>query len=149
MPANTNPIFPVAPFVGFSDLSAVTAVATRAPTADATLVAATTQYKLLAAPSTNGIRIDAIEVQACSTAIGAATVSQLVQVWLSNATTAYLIDEINTSAVTPSTTVASFTGTKSYSNLVVPATYKLWVSTTITTTAATTALSVIAYGGAY
>lgn len=148
MAVTATPIFVQSPFVAITSLAAQTACTTRAPTATASLAAA--NIVQLTNTSTNGLRIDSIQVQACSSAIGATTAAQLVQVWMHDGTTAYLIDEITVSAQTPSATAAAFVATKTYTNpIVVPATYKLYVSTTVTTTASTTALQVIASGGSY
>ena len=147
MAVTATPIFAQAPYIKSTSLAAAAACTTRAPTATASLAAA--NIVELTPVSTNGLRIDAIEVNACSSAIGATTAAQLVGVWVWDGTTAYLIDEIIVSAQTPSTTAAAFTITKQYSNLVLPAAFKLFVSTTVTTTASTTALQVTCFGGSY
>jgi hypothetical protein len=103
----------------------------------------------LCSTSTNGRRIDAIQINAISSAIGAATAAQIVQIWAWDGTNAYLIDEISVSALTPSTTAVAFVSSKSYTTLVLPAAFKLFASTTVTTTAATTALQVTVFGGDY
>jgi hypothetical protein len=64
-------------------------------------------------------------------------------------TTAYVVDEFVISAITPSTTAPAFRVEKDYSNLVLPPAFALYISTSVTTTAATTALSVQAFGGTY
>jgi len=61
-------------------------------------------------------------------------------------TTAYLIKEIITTLVTPSTTVASYNSGPVSLNVVLPPAFSLYVSTSITTTASTTALSISAFG---
>lgn len=147
MSANTVPIYPAGPVIGRCSLAAATACTTRAPTAAGSLAGA--NILALLGTSTNGQRVDKIEVQACSSSITATTAAQVVGIWLSDGTTAYLIEEILVSALAPSTTAVAFTTSKSYSNLVLPATWSLYASTTVTTTASTTALSVIAFGGAY
>lgn len=147
MAANTAPIFPLVPYAVVGNLSAATACTTRGPTATAGLAAA--NITQLCDTSTNGRRIDKIAVTASSTSITAPTAAQLVGIWMWDGTTAFLIDEIVVSALTPSTTVAAFTTSKTYSNLVLPAAYKLYMSTTVTTTASTTALTVAVYGGDY
>lgn len=150
MPVTATPIFAQAPYIRTASLAAVSACTTRAPTADASMTSTPVFGVALTPVSTNGLRIDSIEVQAVSTAIGAATVAQTVLIWLSDGTTAYVIDEIAVSAVTPSATTPAFTTTKTYATpLAIPATYKLFVSTTVATTASTTALAVTAFGGAY
>jgi len=147
MPAGTAPIFPATPYAVTASLAAATACTTRGPTATASLAGA--NILILVPVSTNGIRVDVIQVKACSTSFVSATVAQTVTIWLWDGTTAYPIDELLVTAVTPSTTVASFTTSKSYTNLVLPLTFALYMSTSITTTAATTALAVCAFGGSY
>lgn len=153
MAANTSPIYPVSPLTSTwaASLAAVTACTTRAPTSHATVSGGgSPNYCVALVPtSTNGARIDTIKVQACSTSITAATVAQTVLIWKSNGTTAFVVDEIPVTAVTPSTTVAAFSIERSYSNLLLGPADTLWASTTVTTTASTTALSVIANGGLY
>jgi hypothetical protein len=51
--------------------------------------------------------------------------------------------------VNPSFTTPAFNTFKNYTNLVIPSTFSLYASTTVTTTASTTALSVTTFGGAY
>lgn len=147
MPANTVPIFPVSPYIKSLSLAAVSACTTRAPTATASLAAA--NIIELTPVSTNGRRIDRIEVNAASSSITATTAAQLVGIWAWDGTTAYLIDEITVSAQAPSATSLSFSTYKDYTTLVLPAAFKLFASTTVTTTASTTALSVTVFGGDY
>ena len=147
MPANTAPIFPVAPYAAFTDLSAVSACTTRAPTATASLAAANI-FQLTAA-STNGLRIDTIRVKGSSTSITAPTAAQTVMIWHWDGTKAWPLQEIAITLTTPANNVASFEGVATFTDLVLPPTHCLYVSTTITTTASTTALVVKASGGAY
>ena len=148
MAVTATPVFAQGPYHKATSLAAVTACTTRAPTPTASLAAA--NIVALTAASTNGLRIDSIQVQACSTAIGATTAAQLVQVWMWDGTNAYLIDEISVTALVPSATSPAFTSTKYYTNpILVPAANVLYISTTVTTTAGTTALLVSAFGGAY
>ena len=147
MTANTSPIFPLTPYAVSVSLAATTACSTRAPTITASLPGA--NIIAFVPVSTDGARIDRIEVKGCSTSFTAPTADQLVGIWLWDGTTAFLIDEILVSAITPSTTGFSFKGEKDYSNLVLPAAFGLYISTSITTTAATTALSATAFGGTY
>ena len=147
MAAGTTPIFPATPYAVSASLAAATACTTRGPTVTASLAGA--NILAFVPISTNGLRIDLIQVKACSTSFVAATVAQTVTIWMWDGTTAYPIDELLVTAVTPSTSVASFTTSKSYTNLVLPSTFALYMSTSITTTAATTALAVQAFGGAY
>ena len=147
MAANTSPIFPVTPYAVTGDLTVATACTTRGPTATAGLAAA--NIIELTPVSTNGRRIDKITVQAASTAIAAPTAEQIVGIWMWDGTTAFLIDEIDIDLVTPSTTATSFSTSKSYTDFVLPAAFKLYISTTVTTAAATTALTVTVFGGDY
>ena len=147
MPAGTTPIFPATPYAVSASLAAATACTTRGPTATASLAGA--NILAFVPVSTNGLRIDVIQVKACSTSFVAATTANIVGIWMWDGTTAYLIDELLVTAVTPSTSVASFTTSKSYTNLVLPSTFALYASVAVTTTAATTALSVQAFGGSY
>ena len=147
MAVNINPIFPLTPYAISVSLAAVTACTTRAPTVTASLAAA--NIILLCPASTNGRRVDLIQVQGASSAITAPTAAQLVDVWMWDGTTAFVIDQITVSLVTPSTTSPQFTGSKAYTTLVLPAAFRLYVSTSITTTASTTALSVSLFGGDY
>ena len=147
MAANTAPIFPLTPYAVSASLAAVTACTTRAPTVTASLAAA--NITELCPVSTNGRRIDKIAVQACSSAITATTAAQTVLIWMWDGTTVYVVDEFVVTAQAPSTTAAAFRLEKTYTTFVLPAAFKLFMSTTVTTTASTTALSVQVYGGDY
>ena len=147
MPANTAPIFPGTPWANTADLSNATACTTRNTTLTANLASSPCYAVMLANISTNGKRIDKIQVQAASSNIAAVTVAQTVLLWMSNGTTAYVIDEFVVSASSPSTSVPAFNTFKTYTNLVIPASYTLWVSTTASTTSSTTALTVTGFGG--
>ena len=135
MPVTATPIFAQTPYAKTLTLAAQTACTTRAPTATASLAGA--NITAFVPVSTNGLRIDSIQVNA-------------VGIWMWDGTTAFMILEIAVTAVTPSTTSASFTTTYTFSApLVLPAAFALYASTTVTTTAAGTALQVTAFGGAY
>lgn len=129
-------------------LAAVTACATRAPTLVINGPGANI-FQIPATVTANGCRVDRIYAKGCSNAITAATVAQTITIWISDGTTLWPIDEIIVTAVTPSTTVPSFQTFNTYTGLLLAATQSLWVSTSITTTAATTALDVIATGAVY
>lgn len=132
------------PYAISATLAAVTACTTRAPTATASLAGA--NITIFVPTSTNGCRIDNIQVKACSSAFTSATVAQSVMIWMHDGTTAYIVKEIIVTAVTPSTTVASYDSGLIPLAVVLPAAFALYISTSITTTASTTALSVIAFG---
>ena len=149
MTANTTPIFPATPLNGIGSLAAATACTTRGPIAHASLGSSPCNAVQVIPSQTNGARIDKIAVQAISTAIGAPTVAQTVIIWLSDGTTAYPVDEIQITALTPSALIPAFNTSKQYTNLNLPTGWSLWASTTVTTTASTTALAVQAFGGAY
>jgi hypothetical protein len=141
------PAFAATPYVASASLAAATACTTRAPTAVAGLAAAFI-FALVPA-STAGVRIDQIRVKGCSNSMTATTAAQTVTIWESDGVTAWPIDEITVAAQAPSTTAPSFQILTQYQNLSIPATHSLWVSTSVTTTASTTALSVTATGGLY
>ena len=145
MPVTATPVFAQTPYTVSVSLTAQTACTTRAPTATASLAAA--NIIQFVPTSTNGTRIDYIKVNAASTSITSATVANLVQIWNWDATNAFLMDEIPVSAVTPSTTAASFTTTYSFANgLYLPSANRLYISVTVATSAATTALTATAFG---
>ena len=152
--ANTAPIYPLTPVAFFADFTAKTACSTRAPTVTASLAAANifilvptgaTQSPI----SSNGTRIDKIQLEGASNSITAPTAPQLCTIWWHDGTTAWVYDEIPLTLVTPSTTAATFQVSKSYNNLILPTGHALYASTTITTTASTTAFTVSAVGGTY
>lgn len=148
MPVTPTPIFVQSPLIGYLDMSAQTACTTRGKTATASLAAA--NIVQLLNTTTNGCRIDSFQVNACSTSITAASAANLVQIWIWDGTNAQLYTEIAVSAITPSTTTAAFTTTVTLTNpLVLPSTYRLYASLTVTTTASTTALQCFCFGGNY
>lgn len=147
MSANQAPIYPASPYMVSTSLAAVTASTTRAPTVTASLTGA--NIFALIPISTNGIRVDKIQVQACSSVITAPTTAQTVLIWAWDGTTAWVIDEIPVVVTVPSTTAVAFNTFHQYTNLVLPPNWGLYVSTTVTTTAVTNALLVVAFGGAY
>ena len=148
MPVTATPIFVQAPLIGYLDMSAQTACTTRGKTATAGLAGA--NIIQLLNTTTNGCRIDSFQVNACSTSMTAASAANLVGIWIWDGTNAQLFTEIAVSAVTPSTTTAAFTTTLTLVNpLVLPSTYKLYASVSVTTTAATTAIQCFCFGGSY
>lgn len=145
MPTSPNSIITAqAPYAAALSLAAVTACATRAPTPTASLAAA--NIFQLAAPTTNGLRIDRIRVKGSSSSITATTAAQTVLIFLWDGTTAWLFDEVPIAALAPSTSIPSFLIEQQYVGLVIPATWAVYSATTVTTTAATTALDVILVG---
>ena len=148
MAVTSTPIFAQTPYAKTLTLVAQTACTTRAPTATASLAGA--NITAFVPVSTNGLRIDSIQVNAAGTGITTANAANLVDIWLWDGTTAFMILEVAVTAVTPSATAAAFTTTYTFpAPLVLPAAFALYASTTVTTTAAGTALQVTAFGGAY
>jgi hypothetical protein len=133
MPANTTPIFPLTPIVGIATLTSATAVTSRAN------ITGTTGLVQLTATSTNGTRIDAITVKGKGT-----TVATTLSLWIYNGTTSFLFDEIDLAAVTPTTILDSVAGAKSYTSLLLPPTYQLFISEQVQAD-----LNVFAFGGVY
>jgi hypothetical protein len=145
MAATPNSIITAqSPTIANISLAAVTACTTRAPTATASLAAA--NIVAFVPTSTNGCRVDSVSFKGCSSSFVAATVAQTITIWEHDGTNAYPIKEIVTTAVTPSTTVASYESGDIPLGIVLPATHSLYVSTSITTTANTTALCGTAKG---
>ena len=127
MAVTATPIFVQSPLIGYLDMSAQTACTTRGKTATASLAAA--NIIQLLNTTTNGCRVDSIQVNACSTSMTATTAANLVGIWIWDGTNAQLYNEIAVTAVVPSTTTAGFTTTITFTNpLVLPSTYKLYAS---------------------
>lgn len=133
MAANTTPIFPLTPVIGIATLTSATAITSRAN------ITGTTGLVQLTATSTNGTRVDSIQVRGKGT-----TVASNVMIWLYNGTTSFLIDEFDVTAVTAANTTDAFALTKSYTNLVLPPTYQLYISESVQTD-----VNVYAFGGQY
>ena len=148
MAVTSTPIFAQTPYAKSVTLAAQTACSTRAPTATASTAAA--NIIAFVPASTNGLRIDSIQVNACGTSITTANAANVVGIWIDDATNAFLLTEILVTAVTPSATAAAFTATYTFPlPLNLPAAFVLKASVATTTTAAGTALQVTAFGGAY
>ena len=133
MAANTQAIFPNVPINGIGTLTSATAITSRAN------ITGTTGLVQLTATSTNGTRVDQITVKGKGT-----TVASVIGIWVYNGTTSFLRDEIDVAATTASTTVDSVLASKSYTTLVVPPTYQLFISQTVQTD-----VNVFAEGGQY
>lgn len=148
MPVTATPIFAQAPYLVFKTLAEQTACTTRGPTVTASLAAA--NIVEVVPTSTNGLRIDSIQVNACSTEFTSATTANIVGIWIWDGTTAFLYSEILVTAITTSTLVAGFTTTLTFANpLVLPATFKLFASVSVATLANNTALQICVMGGMY
>lgn len=146
MAANTNPIFKLTPYAVFVNLSAQTACASRAPVPTAGLAAANI-IAFVPADSVNGRKIDTIRIKASSSSMTSPTAANLVQIWQHDGTTAFLKYELPVTAVTPSTTSPALELEFNFPNIDLPPTHALYVSLSVTTTAAATALTVSASGG--
>jgi hypothetical protein len=145
MAATPNSIITAqAPYAIVGDLTGATACTTRLPTATASLAGA--NILAFVPVSTNGRRIDWVSVKAASSSFTAPTVAQTITIWMHDGTKAYPIKEIVTTVVTPSTTVASYDSGPVPLGIVLPAAFSLYMSTSITTTTSTTALTISAFG---
>jgi hypothetical protein len=133
MPAATSPIFPNVPIIGIASLVSNTAVTSRA------VISGTTGLTQLTATSTNGTRIDFIEVVAQGNSVAT---SQCI--WIYNGSNSYLYDEIAISAVTANTITPATSNSVTYTTLVLPPTYQLYTSQTVSSN-----VSVFAFGGQY
>lgn len=133
MAANNAPIFPAAPVIGIASLVSATPITSRAD------ITGTTGLRQLTATSTNGARIDQITVSSKGT-----SVAGTVDLWVYDGTTSHYFASFDITANTASTTVDPFTVSRSFTNLVLPATYQLFISETVQQD-----LSVFALGGSY
>jgi len=85
---------------------------------------APTNVGTLVTAAANGTRIDEINIVATGT-----TTSGVVRIFVYNGTNYFLLREVLVSAITPSTTVAVFSSTLVFSNLVIPTGYSIRVTT--------------------
>jgi hypothetical protein len=113
-------VTPQTPRVATATLTSPTAITSRAN------ITGTTGLTVLTPTTTNGVKIYELDIKAKET-----TVAGSVCVWIYNATTSFLYDEILVSAVTASTTVDSWRAKKTYDNLVLGPTDQLYVSVTV------------------
>ena len=134
MANNLTPIFPLTPLIGIATLTTATAVTSRA-----NITGTTGLVQLTAANATQPMRVDQIIVKGKGS-----TVASIVDIWLYNGTTSFLFDEIDIAAITASTIVDAVLASKSYSTLVVPPNYQLFISEQVQTD-----VNVFAFGGAY
>lgn len=145
--ANTpnSTISPQSAVLNHLSLAAATACTTRGPTASAGAAAA---FIYVAIPTvTADTKISKISIKGTSTSMTANVAQQLVGVWIGDGVDCDMIDEIEINpGTTPSTTVGSYRTEKLYDDLVLPIGYSLYYSTTVTTTAATTALGISTHG---
>jgi hypothetical protein len=133
MPAGTSPIFPQVPIIGIASMVSNTAVTAR------TNIVGTTGLTQVLANSTNGTRVDFIEVQGQGT-----TVATIIDIWINDGTNSYLVDEISLPAATANTAVVASSNTISYTRLTLPPTYRLFTSQQVSAN-----VTVFAFGGTY
>jgi len=138
MAANIDPIFPLTPIIGIASLVSPTAVTSRA------LISGVTGLTSLTPVSTNGKKLSMISVK-CS----ATSVATNLFIWISDGTNSYLFDEIDIPVITAGNNADSYFAVKNYESLygaglVLPATYRLYVSVTVAQN-----MTVFAHGGDY
>jgi hypothetical protein len=133
MPAGTSPIFPQVPIIGIASMVSNTAVTAR------TNIVGTTGLTQVLANSTNGTRVDFIEVQGQGT-----TVATIIDIWINDGTNSYLVEEISLPAATANTTVVASSNTIAFTKLTLPPTYRLFTSQQVSAN-----VTVFAFGGTY
>ena len=123
----TTPSFASTVRVGLGTLATADTARTGTPTNVVTVFTA----------GSSGSRIDEINIIATAT-----TTAGVVRLWIYNGTTYYLFEEILVSAVTPSTTVATYNTTLTFNNFMLPTGHSLRA-----TTNNSEGFNVIAFGG--
>lgn len=103
--------------------STVKAWAVSIATADTSRTAPTNVGTLVTAAA-NGTRIDEITITAAGT-----STANVIRIFLYNGTTYFLYEEVLVSAITPSTSLASFTTTLTFNSLVIPTNWSVRVTT--------------------
>ena len=127
MPMTNAAVFPQTPATELATLTTPTAITSRA-----NITGITGLVQLTAIPVSNPKRVDAIVIKSKGTSIAG-----ILFVWLYDGTTSYLYDEIDLSAVTPSTTTDAMIVAKSYilnatqGSIQLKVTQQLYVSTTV------------------
>lgn len=120
-------VFPQFPATEIATLTTPTAITSRA-----NITGTTGLVQLTAIPVSNPKRVDAIVIKSKGTSLAG-----ILFVWLYDGTTSYLYDEIDLTAVTPSTTTDSMIVAKSYisnatqGSIALKVTQQLYVSTTV------------------
>ncbi len=120
MAMTATPVFAQTPKTYIATLTSPTAITSRAN------ITGTTGLVKLTDTTTNGFRLDNITVKAKET-----TVAGTVCVWIYNGTTSFLWKEIAVSAVTASTTVASFESSTDFEATNLEPTEQYYISSTI------------------
>jgi hypothetical protein len=114
----------------------VRAAAGALSTADTSRTAPTTVVTIFTAGA-SGSRIDEVNVIATGT-----TTAGVVRLWLYTGSVYYLIEEVLVTAITPSTTVATFNTTLTFNNFMLPTGHSLRA-----TTNNSEGFNVVAFGG--
>lgn len=120
MAMTATPVFTQTPKTFIATLTSPPAITSRAN------IVGTIGLVKLTDTTTNGFRLDNITVKAKET-----TVAGTVCIWVYNGTTSHLWKEIAVSAVTASTTVASFESSTDYVSTNLEPTQQYYVSSTI------------------
>lgn len=120
MAMTATPVFVQTPKTFLATLTSPTAITSRAN------IAGVSGLVKLTDTTTNGFRLDNIMIKAKET-----TVAGTVCIWLYDQTTSYLWKEFTVTAVTASTTVASFELSTDFENINLTPTQQFYVSSTI------------------
>jgi hypothetical protein len=123
----TSPNFASTVQIGVGSLSTADTARTGTPTNVVTIFTA----------GASGSRIDEVNIIATGT-----TTAGVVRLWIFTGSVYYLFEEILVSAITPSTTLATFNTTITFNNLMLPAGHSLRA-----TTNNSEGFNVIAFGG--
>ena len=135
MSANTSPIFPIAPRSQHMTVVGAAAITAR------TAIVGTTGLTLLFTPGANGSRVDQITFTATGT-----TLAGIMDVWLYDGTNSQLLQEFAVTVVTPNTTTTvGYTSTLNFTNLTLPSTHAIYVSSQV----ASQLIGAVCQGGDY
>ena len=110
----TAPQFAATVRCALGTLSTADTIRTGTPTSPVTIFTA----------GSSGSRIDQIDI----TATGTTTVG-VVRLWIYNGSTYYLYQEVLVDAITPSTSIATYSSTLTYNNFMLPSGYSLRATT--------------------
>ena len=145
---SNSQIFPQSATLLSADLITTPACTTRAPTAAASLAAANIIAFSTPVPSiSSDFKISKVALKGITSAITGNVVACIIGLWDFDGITARLKKEIAvTPSSAPSTTAISFELDTLYDDFVLPIGHTLYVSTSVTLAAATTALGVTAHG---
>lgn len=133
MAMTSTPVFAQTPKTFIATLTSPTAVTSRAN------ITGTTGLVKLTDTTTNGFRLDNITVKAKET-----TVAGFIGIWMYDGTTSFLWKEIELTAITASTTVASKETSTDYTDVNLTPTQQLYISATVDQD-----VNVFANGGAW